>query len=135
MKGSVWNNPRVERSGKNAVSCLEFGEEYFPSFCAGLTYFLTVKAVKNLVRAKLSSDEKTFLWLDDVFITGILSEKSKVPLLDIGVCTYIEKQYQFERLQMFQNLYTTDIMLTASSRQHFSEHLIYGPGNWESLKR
>ena len=60
-----------------------FSGNYFPSFCAGLAYFLTKSSIKKLVyQYKLGRD---FLWLDDVFITGVLAEKAGVRLLDIKV--------------------------------------------------
>ena len=65
--GNVWFEPGVERSGKNAVSFESYPEDFFPSFCGGLAYFMTMLAVRKLVEHIKGSD---FLWLDDVYITG-----------------------------------------------------------------
>ena len=52
----------------------------YPSFCGGLAYFMTKSAISNI--AKSYSEGKDYLWLDDVFITGILSKKAGVHLID-----------------------------------------------------
>ena len=65
--GNVWFEPGVERSGKNAVSFESYPKDFFPSFCGGLAYFMTMLAVRKLVEHIKGSD---FLWLDDVYITG-----------------------------------------------------------------
>ena len=52
----------------------------FPPFCGGLGYFLTKSAVVNIVMSY--SEGKDYLWLDDVFITGILAKKAGVHLID-----------------------------------------------------
>ena len=57
----------------------------FPSFCGGLAYILTVPAIRKLVSASQSTKFSDFLWLDDVFITGILAIKARVPLISIEV--------------------------------------------------
>ena len=55
-------------------------QERFPSFCGGLAYFMTKSAVINIVKSY--SEGQDYLWLDDVFITGILSKKAGVHLID-----------------------------------------------------
>ena len=52
----------------------------YPSFCGGLAYWLTFSAVVNIVKSY--SEGEDYLWLDDVFITGILSKKAGVHLID-----------------------------------------------------
>ena len=52
----------------------------FPDFCGGLAYFITKAAVVNIVKSY--SEGNDYLWLDDVFITGILSKKAGVHLID-----------------------------------------------------
>ena len=60
-----------------------FSANNFPSFCAGLAYFLTKSAIQRLVYEY--EEGRDFLWLDDVFITGVLARKAGVKLLDIKV--------------------------------------------------
>ena len=75
----------MERDGKNAVTFEDYKADNFPSFCGGLAYILTVPAIRKLVAASLSTKSSDFLWLDDVFITGILAIKAGVPLISIEV--------------------------------------------------
>ena len=105
--GSVYNNPAVMRTGKNTVTKEEFrytqwwerpssksqcqlfsdcyfSEDYFPSFCAGLGYFLSQAGLFSLVREYRRAGTE-FLWLDDVFITGVLANKAGVKRIDIKV--------------------------------------------------
>ena len=84
MIGNVWQDPEVERYGKNAVSVEEFKDDHFPSFCAGLTYFLTMSAIRSIVNTSMMH-KTDFLWLDDVYITGILAKKAQTSLINLEV--------------------------------------------------
>ena len=84
MTGNVWQDPEVERYGKNAVSVEEFKDDHFPSFCAGLTYFLTMSAIRSIVNTSMMH-KTDFLWLDDVYITGILAKKAQTSLINLEV--------------------------------------------------
>ena len=76
-----------------------FSEEKFPSYCSGSAFVLNSKVSK--VSTNILSDifigclqiffnfqtlltefrkDPTYLWIDDVFITGILAKKAKVKL-------------------------------------------------------
>ena len=55
----------------------------YPPFCGGLAYFITITAVNKILKSY--SEERDYLWLDDVLITGILSKKSGVQLIDLKV--------------------------------------------------
>ena len=61
-----------------------FSDESFPSFCAGLGYILSQAALLALVREYRRAGTE-FLWLDDVFITGVLADKAGVKRVDIKV--------------------------------------------------
>ncbi|CDW57854.1 Galactosyl T domain containing protein [Trichuris trichiura] len=68
----MYKEMRVQRREEDKwyVSYEEFNETVFPRFCSGSSYCLTTQAVQPL----LDSVELTpFLWLDDVYITGLLS--------------------------------------------------------------
>ena len=103
--GSVYNTPTVMRTGKNAVTRQEFrykvystihsvvvwlffSDDSFPSFCAGLGYFLSQAALLALVTEYRRAGAE-FLWLDDVFITGVLADKAGVKRVDIKVAKVI----------------------------------------------
>ena len=66
-----------------------FSANNFPSFCAGLAYLLTKSAIQRLVYEY--EEGRDFLWLDDVFISGVLARKAGVKLLDIKVTVLVRK--------------------------------------------
>jgi len=78
--GSTYHSPKVERSGKNAVTFAEWPHEEYPNFAAGLAYFLTREAV---IRLSIAASYVSFLWLDDVFLTGVLAAKADLLVVDI----------------------------------------------------
>ena len=103
----------------------------FPSFCGGLAYILTVPAIRKLVSASLSTKSSDFLWLDDVFITGILALKAKVPLINI------EHLYEPRDLGPVPTPTAPIYSRSRSRRQRAKivDYLIYGPGSRETLNR
>ncbi|XP_055711118.1 beta-1,3-galactosyltransferase 2-like [Phlebotomus papatasi] len=67
---SKWYVP--EESFKNAM---------FPDFVTGPIYLLTGDILLDLYTTALKT---TFLWLEDVFLTGFVAEQLKIPRKDIG---------------------------------------------------
>lgn len=62
---------KVKRYGKWRLTIEDYPFETFPSYCSGIAYFLTPDVLKDLYRA--SKIVRPFLWIDDLFITGILA--------------------------------------------------------------
>lgn len=117
--GYVWVDPTVERSGKNAVSPEEYKFDRYPSFCGGLAYFMTKSAVLNIVKSY--SDGQDYLWLDDVFITGILAKKAGVHLIDWKHLYSHEMNYK---------AYNASVRYKeGQGEQTLEEYLIYGPSS------
>ena len=48
---------------------------------------MLVQAVRRLVQTSVLQSD--FLWLDDVYITGILASKAGVPLISVEVEQYL----------------------------------------------
>lgn len=67
---------------KWCVKYSEFpGRNYFPKYCAGLTYVLSTDMMADMLSA---SRRTPFFWIDDVYITGLLLAKvSGVRYVDI----------------------------------------------------
>ncbi|KAK2171310.1 hypothetical protein NP493_1080g00035 [Ridgeia piscesae] len=60
---------------KWCVKYSEFpGRQYFPQYCAGLAVLMTREIVAELYTAAIKTP---FFWIDDVFLTGIVSAKLK----------------------------------------------------------
>ena len=73
------------RSGKWKVSYLEYPSEKYPRYCSGLAYVLSMDAAKKLLSKVETS---IWLWVDDVWMTGILAEDLKLSyiLLNARYC-------------------------------------------------
>ena len=65
--------PNVMRSGKNRATMQEYAGEHYPDFCTGAAYVMTTDVVVELYCLTFVVP---FLWLDDVYITGLLVAKS-----------------------------------------------------------
>ncbi len=60
--------PQRDNTSKYYVSWEEWPEEYYPEYCSGWAYGISVKAIRKLYTV---SSPETFLWMDDAF-TGVL---------------------------------------------------------------
>ena len=105
---------------------------------------LTVPAVRRLISTSRATRSSDFLWLDDVFITGILAIKAQVPLvnLEVGSASYFLNlffcaQHLYEPRE-FSSVQTPEAPTHSRSRgrkQRISDYLIYGPGSIDTLNR
>lgn len=57
---------------KWCVSKRDFPGKYYPRYCAGINYVLSIDLVKELRKATLKTP---FFWIDDVYVTGLLVQK------------------------------------------------------------
>ncbi|XP_063609853.1 beta-1,3-galactosyltransferase 5-like [Penaeus indicus] len=76
---SEWS--RTQRSGRWAVSHDDFRNDEYPVFCSGAAWVLPTRLLSRLLRA---SQTAPFLWVDDVYITGILARHAGVTHLGTG---------------------------------------------------
>lgn len=76
----VWSKskPTRRRSSKWFVSHSDFLGRMFPPYCSGSAYFITGGAASALLKA---STRSKFLWVDDVYITGVLAKEGGVRLV------------------------------------------------------
>ena len=65
----------VQRSGKWKVDKNMYENDYFPPYCYGMFWLIPTKFLPRLINASMNA--KT-VWLDDVFVTGILAKKAKM---------------------------------------------------------
>ncbi|XP_069184854.1 beta-1,3-galactosyltransferase 1-like [Procambarus clarkii] len=68
----------VFRSGRWKVSYDEYPAEVYPRHCAGPVWFLQTKLIPRLLEA---SKVVPFLWVDDVYITGVLANNAGIKIL------------------------------------------------------
>ncbi|XP_071084236.1 beta-1,3-galactosyltransferase 1-like [Haliotis cracherodii] len=63
------------KEGKWITSREEYPFEFFPTYCEGMAYILSVDEAKRLTKA---SENMRFYWIDDVYVTGILAHKAGI---------------------------------------------------------
>lgn len=73
--------PIREPANKWYVTKEEYSPNYYPSFVSGWFYVTKPQTARKIVT--LSNYEKYF-WIDDVFVTGILTKKLKIMQYDIS---------------------------------------------------
>ncbi|VDP00871.1 unnamed protein product [Soboliphyme baturini] len=74
------------------VSKEEFEPNWFPEYCSGPSYLLSVDVIWTLYNAAMHSK---YFWIEDVYITGILASQTGVSLQTIssvafGICPAAE---------------------------------------------
>ncbi|XP_047476434.1 beta-1,3-galactosyltransferase 5-like [Penaeus chinensis] len=75
----MWS--QVMRTGKWAVAREEFPSDEYPAFCSGHVWVLPTPLLPRLLEASKSAP---FLWVDDVYVTGVLAQYAGIKHLGIG---------------------------------------------------
>lgn len=76
------NLPAIrEPANKWYVTSHEYPDKLYPPFLSGWLYVTNPQTVKSLLR--LSYDQK-YLWIDDVFVTGILAKRARIRHYDLS---------------------------------------------------
>nr|XP_039273204.1 beta-1,3-galactosyltransferase 1-like isoform X1 [Styela clava] len=74
----------VPREGKYVIARSLYEEDYWPSFCFGGCWIASMDVVRRLFDVSLKTKQ---IYLDDVYVTGILRTKLSIPL------NYISRAY------------------------------------------
>ena len=74
----------VKRRGKWAVTLDEYPFETYPRYCSGIAYFTTPDVAAKLFQAAHLPGIKV-LWIDDVFVTGVLPAVIRQPHQSLGM--------------------------------------------------
>ncbi len=69
----VWNRMKVMRTGKWKVSEQDFKDSYYPTYCSGSAYTLSIDVA---IKMHEVSYHVPFFWVDDFYITGLLPLKA-----------------------------------------------------------
>ena len=84
MAGAVMSgkelDPVRDKSSKWYVSRSDYAPSRYPAFVSGWAYVTTIPAARQLVRHAESSP---FFWIDDIYVTGMLSTLSGVKHVNI----------------------------------------------------
>lgn len=63
----------AKREGKWALTLSEYPNKTYPSYCSGIAYFISPDVLVKLHIEANTKFSKNFLWIDDLFVTGILA--------------------------------------------------------------
>ena len=89
---SVWYHTKVMRKGKWKVQKNQFKDEYYPAYCAGSAFSMSMDVALSLYKA---SYHVPFMWVDDFYITGLLPLKVGIKLTQFKH-TYVENGLKLE---------------------------------------
>lgn len=92
----VWYHMKVMRDPKSKwyLSPTEFEPDYFPTYCSGSAFVLTVDVADAMFNASLQTP---FFWVDDFYVTGLLANKVGVvhenfnSVYSLGPSTFLQK--------------------------------------------
>ncbi|CAG0902541.1 unnamed protein product [Darwinula stevensoni] len=74
---SVHLGAKPQRFGKWKVTESEYPGSEYPPYCAGLAYALTTNSARKLLeRRTRTRGSVPSLWIDDVYVTGVLAEEA-----------------------------------------------------------
>lgn len=94
-----------------------YPDDNYPDFCSGTAYLMTSDGAAKIYSA---SNKTKFLWIDDVFVTGILRERYDVLMPNTG-----GHSLDILSLQDKHNIQHTDAMLDWCKQGMESSHLNY----------
>ena len=84
IAGYVFENmlPIRDPANKWFVTKDEFADDSYPRFLSGWLYVTTYSVISKLMEQ--ANSHSKYFWIDDVFVTGILREKSNIGIVNIG---------------------------------------------------
>lgn len=94
------------------VSEEEFPGEAFPTYCSGSAYVTTVASVRKLV-SEAASEHDRYLFIDDVFVTGVLRERARVPLYDWSAHFLVKHEDDRARLLAREGGFFSPLLMVA----------------------
>ena len=66
------------------LSSIEWPEEFLPKYCYGIVYFLSPETANILFDAFEKTLKSCYVWIEDVYITGVLAEISDVKISSLN---------------------------------------------------
>ncbi|XP_069996150.1 beta-1,3-galactosyltransferase 1 isoform X2 [Penaeus vannamei] len=70
-----WKKSKVQRQGRWAVQDEDYPSGTYPEYCMGAAWVVQTNVIPRLLRA---AAQVQFLWVDDVYVTGILAQGAGV---------------------------------------------------------
>ena len=117
---SVWYHTKVMRKGKWKVPQDQLKDSYYPAYCAGSAFSMSMDVALSLFKA---SYHVPFMWVDDFYITGLLPLKVGIKLTQFKHA-YVENGHKLEEKftgpqwynYMFCHVHNLNKMLSVWSR-------------------
>ena len=96
--------PFTLRKGKYAVSKLQYPHVFYPAFCSGSGFIMSMDVDKSLYQLAMKDTRKVILHLDDPYITGILAHRAGLKHIQI------EDMYNYDgTLYFYQHLSSDEL--------------------------
>jgi len=74
------------------ITKMEWPYDHFPDYCMGFSYLVSPENIKKLFNTFKSSMDQSYIWMEDVYITGILAKLSDIGLLSIQHLIHLKKE-------------------------------------------
>ncbi|RCN26938.1 hypothetical protein ANCCAN_27334 [Ancylostoma caninum] len=95
MAQFLWSDRNI--SSKWYTTNEEYPEKYYPQYCLGPLYAATPSTIAKM---HVQTNNVPFLWLDDVFHTGILAREAGVSFRNLSINVYPDNYTPFLRGQV-----------------------------------
>ncbi|CAF1107164.1 unnamed protein product [Didymodactylos carnosus] len=105
ITGNLYRAEKPHREGKWAVSLNDYPQDLYPAFLAGGLGIFEMKYVHEIYEAATNNSNLPALFIDDVYITGIIAEQLKIERHNIGwgIISFKCDQH-YSRLRLYQLL-------------------------------
>ena len=67
---------------------MEWPYDNYPEYCLGVTYMMSPKVMEKLLSSFKKTMKENYIWMEDIYITGILPKLSNIQLLTIRPLVY-----------------------------------------------
>ena len=71
-----------------SVTNTEYPYNSYPPYCEGVFYLMSKKTMVRLIHLFEQEFHRNYIWIEDVFLTGILPMLDDIPLKDLSELTY-----------------------------------------------
>ena len=123
IMGHIWYHARVFRTGRYAVSRLQYPGKTYPPFCSGSGFIMSMDVTKTLYQLAMQDPSGVLLHLDDPYITGVLADRAKLTHIQLHGSYLVSRtdytDYLDEDLNRYLFLHIHDVdTVDVSPQQH-----------------
>ncbi|ESP01951.1 hypothetical protein LOTGIDRAFT_111415 [Lottia gigantea] len=97
------HNPMRNKNSKNYISKRKYPWDKWPPFCQGMAYLMSFDLIHKLNEGvRNPTKNQPFVWLDDVYITGMVINNLKLKLTNLTISYRLNAD--FKQLQHIKSL-------------------------------